>query len=467
MPFQALPFDPATRYTDIRMMGVEGFGAVYLIDDEAKAIVETGTSNDVRAILDAVGEFGTMAPIPPDRLRAVRDNETLDLGGRVLRFFDSPGHAPHQLTVLDEKNRCVYTGDAAGLYFPGDEILIPITPAPGFDLADNLATFRRLLALKPRALLFSHYGPHERPKEAIERQLIQYPAWDDLVRRFLADRGEDVTTEELFKLSCAGARRYPHDFLRRRIRNSVHGLAVYHERMERAARLPPRGPRPPGGREPLARVPGRDAAGPRGGQAPRGPQLPEAPPGPRDGPHAEPELERVRVRDARPPEGPPTVRLRPRVPAPPGGPHVREGPARRGGSRPRDRGRGRGRRRRGGDARPRRRGHRARGRERREQGGHVRPRRPVPRGGEAVLRGVRGVQDRHDPRPGRVAGPAGPKPPGGRRGRPRAEPVFRPDPRGPRDWPGHGPGRAHAAAGEAGPRPDRMNTPVHTPGEGI
>src|SRR3972149_4391026 len=245
MPFQALPFDPATRYTDIRMMGVEGFGAVYLIDDEAKAIVETGTSNDVRAILDAgravglrppggdhgsgvprppphaggdmAGESGTMAPIPPDRLRAVRDNETLDLGGRVLRFFDSPGHAPHQLTGLDEKNRCVYTGDAAaaGLSSPGDEILIPITPAPGFDLADNLSTFRRLLALKPRALLFSHYGPHARPKEAIARQLVQYPAWDDLVRRFLADRGEDVTTEELFKLSCAGARRDPHDFLRR------------------------------------------------------------------------------------------------------------------------------------------------------------------------------------------------------------------------------------------------------------
>src|SRR3989304_1802744 len=58
MPFQALPFDPATRYTDVRMMGVEGFGAVYLIDDEAKAIVETGTSNDVAAILDAVREFG-------------------------------------------------------------------------------------------------------------------------------------------------------------------------------------------------------------------------------------------------------------------------------------------------------------------------------------------------------------------------------------------------------------------------
>ena len=302
MAFRSLSFDPATHYVDVHMMGVAGFGAIYLIDEEEKALVETGTSNDARTILDTIrefglrpadinhivvshihldhaggagfllkempnatvyvhergfkhlvdpsrlvasaasalgdmaSEFGTMTPIPTDRLRAVRDNETLDLGGRVLRFLDSPGHAPHELTVLDERNRCVYTGDAAGLYFPGDEILIPIAPAPAFDLEQNLATLRRLVELKPRALLFSHYGPHERPREAIQKQLVQYPAWSELVRRYLKDRGEGGTTEELFRLSCAGAKAYPHDFLRRRIRNSVHGLTVYHERMEHAAR---------------------------------------------------------------------------------------------------------------------------------------------------------------------------------------------------------------------------------------
>ena len=302
MAFRSLSFDPATHYVDVHMMGVAGFGAIYLIDEEEKALVETGTSNDAQTILDAVrefglrpaevdhivvshihldhaggagfllkempnatvyvhergfkhlvdpsrlvasaasalgdmaSEFGTMTPIPADRLKAVTDNETLDLGGRVLRFLDSPGHAPHELTVLDERNRCVYTGDAAGLYFPGDEILIPIAPAPAFDLEQNLATLRRLVELKPRALLFSHYGPHERPREAIQKQLVQYPAWSELVRRYLKDRGEGGTTEELFRLSCAGAKAYPHDFLRRRIRNSVHGLTVYHERMEHAAR---------------------------------------------------------------------------------------------------------------------------------------------------------------------------------------------------------------------------------------
>jgi len=303
MALEALPFDPQTHYTDVRMMGVPGFGAIYLIDEEEKAIVETGTSNDAPAILDAVrgfglrpadidhvivshihldhaggagfllremanatvyvhergfkhlvdpsrlvasaqsalgamaSEFGTMTPIPPDRLHAVKDGETLDLGGRVLRFLDSPGHAPHELTVLDEKNRSVYTGDAAGLYFPGDEILIPIAPAPAFDLEDNLATFRRLLELKPRALLFSHFGPHDRPKEAIQKQLVQYPAWSELVRRYLEEKGEDGVTQELFRLTCQGAKAYPHEFLRRRIRNSVHGLGVYHERMEHAARV--------------------------------------------------------------------------------------------------------------------------------------------------------------------------------------------------------------------------------------
>jgi len=303
MPFQALPWDPQTFYTDVHMMGVAGFGAIYLIDDAQKVVVETGTSNDVPAILAAVqefgltprdidhmvvshihldhaggagfllrempnatvyvherghrhlvdpsklvasatqalgtmaSEFGTMVPIPEKRLRAVRDGDTLDVGGRVLRFLDSPGHAPHELTILDERNRCVYTGDAAGLFFPGDEILIPIMPAPSFDLDQNLAVFRRLIDLKPRALLFSHYGPHERPKEVLRRQIVQYPAWNDYVRRTLKNLGEDRIVDELFRQSCAAAKQYPHDFLRRRIRNSVHGLAVYHERLERASRI--------------------------------------------------------------------------------------------------------------------------------------------------------------------------------------------------------------------------------------
>src|SRR5467141_1171267 len=299
MAFERLPFDAETHLADVRMFQQEGFGAVYLIDDERKAIVETGTSWDAASILEAVrtfglrpsdidalvvshihldhaggagfllesmsqarvyvhergfkhlvdptrlvasardaigpGEadlFGTMRPIPAERVVAVKDRDRLALGKHSLMFFDSPGHAPHELTILDERNRCVYTGDAAGLYFPGDEILIPVAPAPAFDLEKNLETFRHLLALKPRALLFSHYGPHRKPNAAIEAMMALYPAWARVVKDRLASAGEDGILRELYDMSCRAAKRFPRDFLERRIRVSIRGLAAYHERLE-------------------------------------------------------------------------------------------------------------------------------------------------------------------------------------------------------------------------------------------
>src|SRR5437879_8471524 len=58
MSFARLPFDPETNLTDVSMFQQEGFGAVYLIDDEQKAIIETGTSWDAPKILEAVKLFG-------------------------------------------------------------------------------------------------------------------------------------------------------------------------------------------------------------------------------------------------------------------------------------------------------------------------------------------------------------------------------------------------------------------------
>jgi glyoxylase-like metal-dependent hydrolase (beta-lactamase superfamily II) len=301
MAFEPLPFDTDTRIADVGMFRQEGFGAIYLLDDDRKAIIETGTSWDAGRILEALRTFGlnpvdidalivshihldhaggagfllpqmprakvyvhergfkhlvdptrlvvsarealgpaeaemfgTMRPIPSDRLVSVKDRDRLELGKHSLVFLDSPGHAPHELTILDESNRCVYTGDAAGLYFPGDEILMPIAPAPAFDLEKNLDTLRRLMALEPRALLFSHYGPHQNPRKAIETMLALYPSWAQIVREKLAAGGEDGILRDLYDMTCRAAKRYPRDFLERRIRTSITGLAAYHERLEHA-----------------------------------------------------------------------------------------------------------------------------------------------------------------------------------------------------------------------------------------
>src|SRR2546422_11599034 len=90
MALEALPFDPQTHYTDVRMMGVPGFGAIYLIDEEEKAIVETGTSNDAPAILDAVRGFGLR---PADIDHVIVSHIHLDHAGGAGVLPRENGHA--------------------------------------------------------------------------------------------------------------------------------------------------------------------------------------------------------------------------------------------------------------------------------------------------------------------------------------------------------------------------------------
>lgn len=302
MPFSPLEWDKSTLITDSGMFGADEFGAIYLIDDEKVAIVESGTSFDRDRILAAVrefgykpedidvlvvshihldhaggagfllqemrnakvyvhergykhladpsrllasakaalgasaDEFGTMRPIPADKLVAVKDGDYIELGKRELAFYDSPGHAPHELTIFDTYNKCIYTGDAAGLYMSRDQTLLPIAPAPSFNLEDNLRSLDRMLTLKPRALLFSHYGPHTNPQAVVEIQKAQYVAWSDLVKGRKDTASEEEMTEDLFKSYGVKVKHYRPDFVRKRIRDSVEGLIVYHQRMEDAAR---------------------------------------------------------------------------------------------------------------------------------------------------------------------------------------------------------------------------------------
>ena len=104
--------------------------------------------------------FGVLAPVPAERIVALDDIGTVDLGGgRRLDSHYSPGHAKHHVGLVDSDTGDLYVGDAAGVYLPETGDVRPATPPPDFDLQTALASLRKFAALQPARLLFSHYGP--------------------------------------------------------------------------------------------------------------------------------------------------------------------------------------------------------------------------------------------------------------------------------------------------------------------
>jgi glyoxylase-like metal-dependent hydrolase (beta-lactamase superfamily II) len=127
--------------------------------------------------------FGTLAPVPADRIRALGDTGSVDLGGgRRLDSHYSPGHARHHVGLIDSLSGDLYVGDAAGVYIPDTEDLRPATPPPDFDLAIALDSLRRFAALQPTRLLFSHYGPASNVPEILDRSAEEITVWVEQTR---------------------------------------------------------------------------------------------------------------------------------------------------------------------------------------------------------------------------------------------------------------------------------------------
>jgi glyoxylase-like metal-dependent hydrolase (beta-lactamase superfamily II) len=131
--------------------------------------------------LDAL--FGTLAPTPAQRIRAVEQTGVIDLGGgRRLASHYSPGHARHHVGLVDSASGDLYVGDAAGIYIPETGDLRPATPPPDFDLPVALESLHGFAALAPTRLLFSHYGPVSDVEQILARSAEEITIWTEQTR---------------------------------------------------------------------------------------------------------------------------------------------------------------------------------------------------------------------------------------------------------------------------------------------
>ncbi len=144
-------------------------------------------------------QFGKLLPVPEERVQIADDGHTLMLGKRKLLFLDTPGHAYHHYSVVDNAAGVIFPGDTFGLSYRALDtdrgaFICPTTTPVHFDPEAAHRSIDRLMSYKPRAMFVAHFG-----------------RLDDL-QRLAADlhHGIDALVEIARRHEHAGEQRYHH-----------------------------------------------------------------------------------------------------------------------------------------------------------------------------------------------------------------------------------------------------------------
>ncbi len=105
----------------------------------------------------------------------------VEVGGRPLRFMDTPGHAKHHHCIWDEASRGWFTGDTFGiaypeLHTPQGPYVVPATAPVQFDQEALHASIARLLGERPSLMYLTHYGAVGNPEQLSVQFLAQVDA---------------------------------------------------------------------------------------------------------------------------------------------------------------------------------------------------------------------------------------------------------------------------------------------------
>lgn len=107
--------------------------------------------------------YGALVPVPTDRIVEATEALELPLGGRTLRFLDTPGHARHHVAIADSRSGHVFAGDTFGISYreldEGDrQFVIPTSSPTQFEPDAAHASVDRIVASAPGGAVYvTHY----------------------------------------------------------------------------------------------------------------------------------------------------------------------------------------------------------------------------------------------------------------------------------------------------------------------
>lgn len=134
-------------------------GAAHIIDPT----MLVAATKAVYGVEKFARDYGTISAIPAERVEAAQDGDRIRLGGRILEFVHTPGHAVHHLCIVDRDSREVFAGDTLGLSYrefdtAAGEFVFPTTSPSQFDPQQLHASIDRILEYKPASAYLTHYS---------------------------------------------------------------------------------------------------------------------------------------------------------------------------------------------------------------------------------------------------------------------------------------------------------------------
>lgn len=131
---------------------------------------------------ELISRYGRPLPVDAERITAVGEEYHLDLGGVGLTLLHTPGHAPHQVSVLVEEERMLVSADAVGIALPAVPTIFPTTPPPSLNPEELARSVDRLSQTDPRTVLAPHYGVHSDVERVLEETKKKTMEWVELGR---------------------------------------------------------------------------------------------------------------------------------------------------------------------------------------------------------------------------------------------------------------------------------------------
>ncbi|MBK6948649.1 MAG: MBL fold metallo-hydrolase [Haliscomenobacter sp.] len=121
--------------------------------------------------------WGDMRPIAPQNLITVGHGERVDIGGRQLQAWHTPGHAVHH--IVWQLENVAFTGDVGGVKI-ADHLVVPPCPPPDINVEDWEQSIRLLRSLDLEAMYLTHFGPVHAVSDhlsQLEEQLRSWANW--------------------------------------------------------------------------------------------------------------------------------------------------------------------------------------------------------------------------------------------------------------------------------------------------